>query len=198
MAKNILVNLDLNGNQLLNVTAQVLATAPSVKKEGQFYYNSTNKRLEYYNGEEWVVLTTSTPNVSDEHINQLIETKVNSAKQELKTYSDKVKTDLLNSAGEDYDTFKEIEEIIKSNAESLSQIQNVTKKYVEEIGDGVALEHTVTHNLNSRDVIVQLRTSNAPYEQVIADIEHTDENNVKIKTASPITSENKITVIIIG
>lgn len=118
--------------------------------------------------------------------------------QEAKTYADGIKTDLLGSASEGYDTFKEIEALITSQAEQLQAIASVAKKYVTEIGDDVALEHTVSHNLNSRDVVVQLRTSKAPYEAVLADIEFVDENSLKVRTASPISSVQPLTVVVVG
>lgn len=54
MAKKILTNLDLTGNQLLNVVAHVLATAPENPKEGQVYYDSSLKKFRYYDGNKWV------------------------------------------------------------------------------------------------------------------------------------------------
>lgn len=61
-------NIDLAKNQILNVLFQVLASAPSSPAEGQFYYNSTDKKFYYYNGTSWIgsgdynlpIATTST------------------------------------------------------------------------------------------------------------------------------------------
>ena len=50
MARVILVNLDLNGNQILNVRAQVLASDPGSPTEGQYWYNSVGKVLKFYDG----------------------------------------------------------------------------------------------------------------------------------------------------
>lgn len=52
--KSILVHLDLGGNEIQNVLAQKLATAPSNPSAGQFYYNTTDNLLYVYNGSEWV------------------------------------------------------------------------------------------------------------------------------------------------
>jgi hypothetical protein len=49
MAKQVLVDLNLNGNEIQNVSMQVLSTAPtSGMVEGQFYYNSTDGHAYQY------------------------------------------------------------------------------------------------------------------------------------------------------
>lgn len=53
MSKNVLVNLNMNGNEIQNVVMQNLATAPSSPKLGQFYYNSTDKKAYQWNGSAW-------------------------------------------------------------------------------------------------------------------------------------------------
>ena len=40
---NYLTNLNLNQNEIQNAVIQPLAVAPSNPKEGQIYYNSTDK-----------------------------------------------------------------------------------------------------------------------------------------------------------
>ena len=47
-------NIDLSKNQLLNALFQILPSAPSSPKEAQFYYNSTEKKLYFYNGTDWI------------------------------------------------------------------------------------------------------------------------------------------------
>lgn len=49
----ILTNYDFNKNQLLNAVFQNLTTAPAAPLEGQFYYNTTAKELQVYNGASW-------------------------------------------------------------------------------------------------------------------------------------------------
>lgn len=57
MAHKIGTNLDLTGNQLLNVLAQILASAPGSPKAAQMYYDSTKKQWGYYNGSAFVYPT---------------------------------------------------------------------------------------------------------------------------------------------
>lgn len=49
-------NLECNKNQILNPLFQVLATAPSSPAEGQFYYNSTNRTVEFRSNTAWIAL----------------------------------------------------------------------------------------------------------------------------------------------
>ena len=56
--KKILVDYNFNQNELQNAVDQNLATAPSNPKEGQFYWDTTNKEDMIYNGSTWISRTT--------------------------------------------------------------------------------------------------------------------------------------------
>jgi hypothetical protein len=54
MATKFLTNIDLNQNQLLNATFEVLGTAPNTGLfEGRMYYNSATDSIEVYSGSAW-------------------------------------------------------------------------------------------------------------------------------------------------
>lgn len=54
MATKFLTNIDLNQNQILNATFEVLGSAPlSGNFEGRMYYNSTTDSIEVYSGSAW-------------------------------------------------------------------------------------------------------------------------------------------------
>lgn len=59
MSQKFLTNIDLNGNQLINATFQVLDTDPSSSNfEGRMYYNSGDDTIRYYTGAAWKKLVT--------------------------------------------------------------------------------------------------------------------------------------------
>ena len=71
-----------------------------------------------------------------------------------------------------------------------------TTKYTTSVGDGVATSITVTHNLNTRDVIVQLYMTASPYTQVFCDVEATTVNTVTLTFATaPTASQYRCVVI---
>lgn len=55
-AKDFLVHLDLNKNQLLNAALQVLSTSPAAPTVGQIYWNSTDKTAYAWTGTAWLDL----------------------------------------------------------------------------------------------------------------------------------------------
>jgi hypothetical protein len=71
-----------------------------------------------------------------------------------------------------------------------------TKKYSVSVGDASATSIAVTHNLNSRDVQVQIY-DNTTYDTVEADVVRTDANTVTVLFSTAPTS-NAYRVVVIG
>jgi hypothetical protein len=74
---------------------------------------------------------------------------------------------------------------------------NIPGRYSETIGDGTNTDYTINHGLNTQDVQVFLRENASPYQQVFADVEVTDANNVLVRTASALDS-NELRVTVVG
>lgn len=127
--------------------------------------------------------------------------KADTALQQAKTFATSEITRIIGGASEAYDTLKEIEEKLKSSDNARDLINNAVKnkasKMAKDIGDGTATEFTVTHNLNTQDVVITVRENNAPFAQVITDVEVTDVNNIKVKFAKAL-AQNEYRVIIVG
>ena len=77
MAINYLNNIDLNKNQIQNGVIHVLAGPPSNPVEGQIYYNSTDSRLYFYDGSNWIDASGDIKSVTTQTSNQLTITDPN-------------------------------------------------------------------------------------------------------------------------
>jgi hypothetical protein len=71
-----------------------------------------------------------------------------------------------------------------------------TKKASASVGNGSNTSFAVTHNLNSRDVVVNVY-DNATYDTVEVDVVRTDSNNVTV-SFSVAPSENAYRVVVVG
>ena len=71
----------------------------------------------------------------------------------------------------------------------------VVSKYAASVGDGSATSYTVTHNLNTRDVIVSVYDNSSPYAEVITDVAHTTTNTVTIAfSVAPTSNQYRVVV----
>jgi len=71
----------------------------------------------------------------------------------------------------------------------------ITRKYIETL-NSAATSYTVTHNLGSADVLVQVSQTASPYAKVETDVELTSSSAVTIKFAvAPASGEYKVVVI---
>lgn len=224
----LLTNLDLSKNQLLNSVLQNLTQAPSSAEMGQIYYNTQDKRAYIYTGSVWLAMDAKDASQSAESIvntinsgnsniqigkienlaNQLsqketpdsAQQKVNTALQQAKDYAKAEIAKVVGGASEQYDTLKEIEQILKSSqnvGEILNELRTRPKKFTKDIGNNSATSFLIQHNLNTQDITVTLREKESPFSIVYTDVEITDENNITVKFAKK-PEVNQYKVIIIG
>ena len=79
----------------------------------------------------------------------------------------------------------------------LANLAGRIRKVSSTIGDGSATTYSVTHNLNSRDVIVRVFPNSGEYDDVEADVQRTSVNAVALVFASP-PAVNAYRVVVIG
>lgn len=92
---------------------------------------------------------------------------------------------------------------LKANISSLAAVatsgsyNDLTNKplYTTTVGNGAATSFVVTHNLNTRAVVVDVALSASPYTSVIAQVDKTSVNTVTISFATaPTTNQYSVTV----
>ena len=82
----------------------------------------------------------------------------------------------------------------QTNAVAIDRTVVVTK-YAANVGDGTNTSYTITHNLNTRDVIVSLYDNASPYAEVMADVEHSTTNSITLLfSIAPTTDKYRVVV----
>ncbi|MDQ3747949.1 MAG: hypothetical protein M3367_02875 [Acidobacteriota bacterium] len=71
------------------------------------------------------------------------------------------------------------------------------KKYTTTIGDGTATSYTVTHNLNTKVVVVTIYATGGTFDEVFADVQHTTVNTLTV-VFSTAPASGAYTVVVVG
>ena len=126
--------------------------------------------------------------------------KASAAENSAKDYTDAQLAELVGSAPETLDTLHELAEALGQDPNFATTITNTlaqkTNKFTKAIGDGKSTSIVLTHNLNTRDAVVMIRTTGAPYEQVIADVEMTTLDTTTVRFAvAPASNEYTVTIV---
>lgn len=70
------------------------------------------------------------------------------------------------------------------------------KRYQGNAGDGSATQFTLTHNKNTRDVLVQVYRNSAPYDTIECDVERDTVNSVVVRfAAAPSSAQYRVVVL---
>lgn len=83
---------------------------------------------------------------------------------------------------------------VATPAQLLTYILSKTK-YTAQIGDGSSVSYTVTHNLGDLNVNVTLWRASSPFDEIIADVQHTSTNVITVVFSTAPTT-NSINVIV--
>lgn len=126
--------------------------------------------------------------------------KATTAENNAKAYTDTKIADLLSSAPATLDTLNELAAALGNDPNFATtitnQIASKADKHSATVGNGIATSFVVTHNLNSRDVVITIRETASPYAQVITDVEMTTLDTVTVKfTSAPTSGQYTITII---
>jgi hypothetical protein len=71
----------------------------------------------------------------------------------------------------------------------------VVSKYAANVGDGSATSYTITHNLNTRDVIVSVYEASGSYAEVVCDVLHATANTVTLAfSVAPTLNQYRVVI----
>jgi len=69
------------------------------------------------------------------------------------------------------------------------------RKYAADVGDGTATSYTITHSLNTRDVIVSVYDNSSPYAEVVCDVQHTSTSAITLLfSVAPTSNQYRVVV----
>lgn len=72
---------------------------------------------------------------------------------------------------------------------------SVVTKYAANVGDGTNTSYTITHGLNTRDVIVSVYDNSSPYAEVICDVQHTTTTAITLLfSVAPTSNQYRVVV----
>ena len=71
----------------------------------------------------------------------------------------------------------------------------VVSKYAADVGDGSATSYTITHNLNTRDVVVSVYEASGTYAEVVCDVAHATANTITLAfSVAPTSNQYRVVV----
>lgn len=220
MSRNFLTSINLNKNELLNARIQSLATAPSNPVAGQIYYDTDTKALTLWDGTAWLTISnsgdiaTAVSNLVDgapallDTLNELA-----AAINDDASFATTITTAIGTKVSKAGDTMTGA--LVLSGDPTLA-LHAATKQYVDaEVSSAItnfkyaanntsltpssgSVTWTVTHNLGSTDVLVQVKdvTSSALVE---VDVVITDTNTVTLSwVAASTVAADSYRVVVVG
>lgn len=74
---------------------------------------------------------------------------------------------------------------------------NRKRKLTQSIGDGTATQFTITHNFNTREVLVEVYRNSGNFDSILCDVERLTLNSVRV-TFSAAPTSNQYSVVVLG
>ena len=204
-------NLDVNYNEIQNAKFQILATDPVTLVEAIFWYNSTSKRLKYYDGTTVTVIAimtdltaildykgainpTANPNypagsTGDVYFFTGGSGKIGGASGESVQSGDMLVCNADNAGGTEASVGTSWDVVQKNLPETTPNKYNQTGVSLGTVAGTV----TITHNLGTRAVVVQI-FDEADFAQVYPDVVHATTNTITV-TANGSAFNATITVM---
>jgi len=207
----ILNHLNLNSNEIRNAKFEILATDPISPLESQFWYNSTSKKLKYYDGTSVLTVAdlsnviglleykgtidaSGDPNypageTGDVYIFS-VAGKIGGASGEEVEVGDLLICNTDNAGGTEASVGTNWDVIQKNLPSNIAKKYTQTGVLIGSIPDTV----TITHNLNSKSVIVSVFDESND-TQVFPTIIHNGVNTIQIIATG---ATRTVTVTVIG
>ena len=91
---------------------------------------------------------------------------------------------------------KDLQSSIDTNTTAIASIgASTVERIATTIGNGTDTSYTVTHNLGTRDVVVQVRETGGSFLSVVTPITFNEDTIVVTFATPPLTNEYRVTVI---
>ena len=187
---------------------------PANPVTGQLYLNSTDDTLRIYDGAAWRVLAdtialalkanasnarlTGTPTATTfaagdasgklattQFVQNVFNGLTSADIADINNVIDARVAALIDNAAGSREALNTLTELINAIEANMNTIDNIARKFVVTVGDGVATDFTITHNLNTRAVTVAVIESAAPFDSVIAGWRATTVNELTMTFAQP-------------
>ena len=157
MSKKILVPINFGGLPPIDQVLERLAEAPAAPGVGRVYFDTVIGSARVWTGAAWENLGAGESYTAGDGI------EIDAGE-----ISVKVGPGLeVGAAGE------------------IQLTEGLRGVYSQGVGDGVATEFSVEHNLGTRDVLVEVIDNAAPYSTVITDVERPSNTEVLVRFATP-------------
>jgi hypothetical protein len=226
MAIPFLADIQLSGNQIFGLRLEVLAADPTGPDlyEGRLWFNSTHNLVKYYDGGTVIPLGIGVESISDlgpptadvswagfkitnlanptsaqdaatqDYVLAQIAALVDSSPGVLDTLNE-----LAAALGDDANfstTMTTALAALDTRLDALEATPALTRKVAFNVGNGVNLAHVLTHNLNTRDVQVEVYDATT-FEKVFVATVHTTVNTVTV-TFTTVVANNAYRATVIG